>query len=107
MDLPEEAPALMLFTSGTTGKPKGVTMSHGALAATAAALEEAWGWRAEDRLVPVLPLHHTHGVTAALFGALWARARVRVCPFDAARGGALFADNPAFKAAPSTPPPRP
>jgi malonyl-CoA/methylmalonyl-CoA synthetase len=78
-----EAPALMLFTSGTTGRPKGVVTSHAALAATCASLEEAWGWRPDDRLLHVLPLHHTHGVVVALLGALWAGASVRFAPFDA------------------------
>jgi malonyl-CoA/methylmalonyl-CoA synthetase len=70
-------PALMLFTSGTTGKPKGVVLSHAGVAATCASLHEAWGWRADDRLLHVLPLHHTHGVIVALLGGLWAGARVR------------------------------
>jgi malonyl-CoA/methylmalonyl-CoA synthetase len=74
----------MLYTSGTTGRPKGVRLSHGALAAAARALHEAWRWRADDRLLHVLPLHHTHGVVVALLGALWAGAEVRFTPFAAA-----------------------
>jgi malonyl-CoA/methylmalonyl-CoA synthetase len=76
-------PALMLFTSGTTGKPKGVVLSHAAVAATCASLHEAWGWRRDDRLLHVLPLHHTHGVIVALLGALWAGAGVRFTGFEA------------------------
>jgi malonyl-CoA/methylmalonyl-CoA synthetase len=79
------APALMLYTSGTTGRPRGVVLSHGAVAATVGALEEAWGWRREDRLLHVLPLHHTHGVIVALLGGLWAGACVQLQAFDAAR----------------------
>ncbi len=78
-----EAPAIMLFTSGTTGKPKGVVLSHGAVAATLEALHGAWRWRREDRLLHTLPLHHTHGVVVALLGALWAGAEVRFSTFDA------------------------
>jgi malonyl-CoA/methylmalonyl-CoA synthetase len=78
--LDDAAPALMLFTSGTTGKPKGVVLSHGAVAATCSSLHQAWGWRRDDRLLHVLPLHHTHGVIVALLGALWAGARVRFEP---------------------------
>jgi malonyl-CoA/methylmalonyl-CoA synthetase len=94
-------PALMLFTSGTTGKPKGVTMSHGALAATLAALEQAWGWRRDDRLLHVLPLHHTHGVVVALFGALWAGAATRFAVFDGGRIWELFAGSTVFMAVPT------
>jgi malonyl-CoA/methylmalonyl-CoA synthetase len=78
-------PALMLFTSGTTGKPKGVVLSHAGVAATCASLHQAWGWRADDRLLHVLPLHHTHGVIVALLGALWAGAQVRFTTFEARR----------------------
>src|SRR5262245_45833214 len=63
--------ALMLYTSGTTGRPKGVRLTHAALAATVTSLEHAWRWRRDDRLLHVLPLHHTHGLVVALLGALW------------------------------------
>ena len=78
----DEVDALMLFTSGTTGRPKGVVTSHGALAAATASLHQAWGWRPDDHLLHVLPLHHTHGVVVALLGALWAGASVSFAPFD-------------------------
>lgn len=78
-----DAPAIMLFTSGTTGKPKGVVLSHGGVAATLSALEEAWRWQRSDRLLHVLPLHHTHGVIVALLGAMWVGAQVRFSAFDA------------------------
>ncbi|HEY2904039.1 MAG TPA: acyl-CoA synthetase [Polyangia bacterium] len=94
-------PALMLFTSGTTGKPKGVTLSHAALAASLSSLENAWGWRADDRLLHVLPLHHTHGVVVALLGALWAGARARFAAFDAPRVWTLLADSTVFMAVPT------
>jgi malonyl-CoA/methylmalonyl-CoA synthetase len=77
------APAIMLYTSGTTGRPKGVRLSHAAVAATVASLETAWRWRADDRLLHVLPLHHTHGLIVAALGALWAGAEARFAPFDA------------------------
>ena len=69
--------ALMLYTSGTTGRPKGVRLTHAALAATVTSLEQAWRWRRDDRLLHVLPLHHTHGLIVALLGALWAGAETR------------------------------
>ena len=73
----------MLYTSGTTGRPKGVRLTHAALAATVTSLEQAWRWRRDDRLLHVLPLHHTHGLIVALLGALWAGAETR---FMAVRG---------------------
>ncbi len=78
-----EPAALMLFTSGTTGKPKGVMLSHAGVAATLESLAEAWRWRADDRLLCALPLYHTHGLIVALLGALWAGASVRFMSFDA------------------------
>jgi malonyl-CoA/methylmalonyl-CoA synthetase len=94
-------PALMLFTSGTTGKPKGVVLSHAGVAATCASLDRAWGWRADDRLLHVLPLHHTHGVIVALLGALWAGARVRFAAFEARRLWEQLAQATVFMAVPT------
>jgi malonyl-CoA/methylmalonyl-CoA synthetase len=97
----EGAPALMLFTSGTTGKPKGVVLSHGSVAATCRSLHEAWGWRPDDRLLHVLPLHHTHGVIVALLGALWAGASVRFTTFEARRLWGELAAASVFMAVPT------
>ena len=84
-DVTADSAALMLFTSGTTGKPKGVPLSHGAVAATLSSLAEAWHWSPDDRLLHTLPLHHTHGLIVALLGALWAGATIRFETFDATR----------------------
>ena len=69
-----EAPALLTFTSGTTGRPKGVLLTHGNLHATAETLRIAWRWTPEDRLVHALPLFHMHGLGVALHGTLQAGA---------------------------------
>jgi malonyl-CoA/methylmalonyl-CoA synthetase len=66
-----------------------------------ASLEGAWGWRADDRLLHVLPLHHTHGVVVALLGALWAGASARFAAFEAPRVWTLLADSTVFMAVPT------
>lgn len=71
--LPEVADsrrALILYTSGTTGRPKGAVSTHASIAANIESLVEAWGWQANDRILHVLPLHHTHGIVNALLCAL-------------------------------------
>lgn len=67
-------PAVVLYTSGTTGRPKGAVTSHDALWAGVEALHEAWGWTEDDVLFHALPLFHVHGLFVALFGALRAGA---------------------------------
>jgi len=62
--------AMILYTSGTTGPPKGVMISRDAIAADLDALAEAWGWTADDTLVHGLPLFHVHGLVLGVLGAL-------------------------------------
>ncbi|WP_298212464.1 AMP-binding protein [Ferrimicrobium sp.] len=66
--------ALMLYTSGTTGKPKGVPLSHRNLLATARSVLAAWEWSREDSLLLTLPLHHMHGLGVGIHGTLCAGA---------------------------------
>ncbi|MDQ6692286.1 MAG: AMP-binding protein, partial [Candidatus Dormibacteraeota bacterium] len=68
--LKPEEPALLLYTSGTTGRPKGALLDHGNLLAQARGVVEAWRWQREDRLVLALPLFHVHGLAIALNGSL-------------------------------------
>lgn len=65
-----EAPALIVYTSGTTGPPKGVVLPRRAISSTLDALEEAWQWTAEDVLVHALPLFHVHGLILGILGPL-------------------------------------
>ena len=75
--------ALMLYTSGTTGKPKGVVTTHGNVAAQIQMLIDAWEWTAEDRALLVLPLHHVHGFINVLGCAIAAGASCEMLPqFD-------------------------
>ena len=70
--------ALIVYTSGTTGRPKGAVHTHRSLLAGVTALHRAWGWQPEDRLVLTLPLFHVHGLVAGLFGTLTAGAAATV-----------------------------
>ncbi|OBK16133.1 acyl-CoA synthetase [Mycobacterium asiaticum] len=70
---PEPSPdalAMVVYTSGTTGLPKGVQLSRRAIAADLDALAEAWQWTPEDVLVHGLPLYHIHGLVLGLVGSL-------------------------------------
>jgi len=85
--LPAVAPerrAMMLYTSGTTGRPKGVVTTNANLISQVTCLTDAWGWVPDDRILLVLPLHHLHGILNVLTCALWAGAVCEMFPaFDA------------------------
>ena len=66
--------ALILYTSGTTGKPKGVVTLHQNIQAQVTSLVSAWEWTSKDRILHVLPLHHIHGIINVLICALWSGA---------------------------------
>lgn len=76
--------ALMVYTSGTTGRPKGVVTTHGNIDAQVSSLVSAWEWTDADRALLVLPLHHVHGIINVLCSALRAGAACEILPrFDA------------------------
>ncbi len=66
----DEATALIVYTSGTTGPPKGALLSRRALDANLDALAGAWEWTADDTLAHALPLFHVHGLVLGLLGPL-------------------------------------
>lgn len=69
-------PALLLYTSGTTGKPKGAMITHRNLIFNIQTLRSLWAWDEKDVLLHVLPLFHIHGLAIALHGALLAGSPV-------------------------------
>jgi len=80
-----ERRAMILYTSGTTSKPKGVVTTHTNIAAQINSLVEAWEWSADDRILLCLPLHHVHGIINVVGCALWSGASCAMLPrFDAA-----------------------
>ena len=78
-DLPVEpsTPAILPYTSGTTGRPKGAPLSQSNLASNATALVETWGFSSDDVLIHILPLFHVHGLVVALNCALAVGAQMR------------------------------
>ncbi len=83
--LAADATAVILYTSGTTGSPKGAMLSHTNLAANALALHRAWGFRADDVLLHALPIFHIHGLFVACHCVLLNGGKMIFLPkFDAA-----------------------
>ena len=87
--------ALIMYTSGTTGPPKGAVLSHAAIASCLDGLADAWAWTADDVLVHGLPLFHVHGLVLGVIGALRRGSRLvhtgRPTPERyAAAGGSLY-----------------
>ncbi|HEX2403703.1 MAG TPA: acyl-CoA synthetase, partial [Acidimicrobiia bacterium] len=80
----EERRAMILFTSGTTGRPKGVVTTHANIEAQIRSLIEAWEWDSDDRILLTLPLHHIHGIVNVIGCALWSGARCDILPSFAA-----------------------
>ena len=77
--LPELTPArraMILYTSGTTSKPKGVVTTHAHIAAQIESLIKAWAWHPSDRIPLFLPMHHIHGIINVTSCALWAGATI-------------------------------
>jgi malonyl-CoA/methylmalonyl-CoA synthetase len=67
---PPESPAIVVYTSGTTGPPKGVVLPRRAVASNLDALARAWRWTADDVVAQALPLFHVHGLVLGVLGPL-------------------------------------
>ena len=97
--------ALLVYTSGTTGRPKGALLTHGNLLSSATGVNAAWRWQPDDRLLLTLPLFHLHGLGVGLNGSLCAGSSIVLRPkFDlddvvarcAGKGVSLFFGVPAM-----------
>ncbi|KAJ8941724.1 hypothetical protein NQ318_023320 [Aromia moschata] len=71
----DSSDALILYTSGTTGSPKGVRLSHKNLQCQITTLLDAWKWSPNDVLLHTLPLHHIHGIVNALLCPMYVGAK--------------------------------
>lgn len=75
--------AVILYTSGTTGRPKGAMITHGNLAANGLALQQAWQWQQQDVLLHALPIFHIHGLFVACHNVLLGGSKMLfVAKFD-------------------------
>jgi malonyl-CoA/methylmalonyl-CoA synthetase len=95
--LTPESPAAILYTSGTTGRPKGALLDHGSLLAQGRGALEVWRWTDQDTLVHALPLFHLHGLGMGLHGTLLSGGSAVLIPFapetvvhELTHGGTMF-----------------
>lgn len=88
-----EGDALMLYTSGTTSRPKGVVLTHQNLVSQFRILSSAWNVTAEDHALLTLPLHHVHGIVNVVLTTLFVGGEVTMLPrFDAEQVKARLTD---------------
>ncbi|MFW6023142.1 MAG: class I adenylate-forming enzyme family protein [Myxococcota bacterium] len=94
LDGPPEGAAMVLYTSGTTGTPKGARITHASLMThTAALVHHTLRLGADDRVLGTLPLTHSFGIRMAILAPFYAGARCVLVPrFDAASTFALLRD---------------
>ncbi len=76
-ELGDEAPALIVYTSGTTGAPKGVVLPRRAITSNLDALAAVWAWSEDDVVVHGLPLFHVHGLVLGILGPVRLGGTVR------------------------------
>ena len=79
--LDASSPAAILYTSGTTGRPKGALLDHGNFLAQGRGALEVWRWTSQDTLVHALPLFHLHGLGMGLHGTLLSGSKAVLVSF--------------------------
>ena len=88
----EQRRAMIIYTSGTTSRPKGVVSTHLNIKAQIKSMTEAWEWSGGDSILNVLPLHHLHGILNVVLCSVWSGARcVMMDGFDSQRVWERFA----------------
>ncbi|CAB4061957.1 ACSF3 [Lepeophtheirus salmonis] len=86
--------ALILYTSGTSGSPKGVWITHRNIEAQVSGMIKFWAWTSDDHILHVLPLYHLHGLINCLLVPLSIGARVKMLPgFDAKKVWSSYLTN--------------
>jgi malonyl-CoA/methylmalonyl-CoA synthetase len=94
--------AVILYTSGTTGRSKGAMLSHGNMLSNAQVLKTYWGWQPGDVLMHVLPIFHIHGLFVAVHGALLNGSKmIWMAKFDPRRVLARLPDATVFMGVPT------
>ena len=94
--------AALLYTSGTTGRPKGAMLTHANLSSNARVLHSAWGFREGDVLLHMLPIFHTHGLFVACHTSLLNGSPMIFCPrFDPAEARLLLPRATVFMGVPT------
>jgi malonyl-CoA/methylmalonyl-CoA synthetase len=74
--VPADAPAALMYTSGTTGRPKAAIITHGNILSNGEALREHWRWSARDVPLHTLPLYHLHGLFVATMPSLLSGSKI-------------------------------
>ena len=80
IEVSKDTPAAILYTSGTTGQPKGAVLTHGNLASNGITLQRIWGFQPEDVLLHVLPVFHVHGLFVAVHCAMLSGSKILYLP---------------------------
>ncbi len=101
IDVIASDPALIIYSSGTTGWPKGIVHTHGNLLTAMRALQSCWRFTADDVVLNVLPLFHIHGLAFATLMPLLAGASVTIDDFEPPRTLAALRDCTVFMSVPT------
>src|SRR5262249_31702428 len=94
-------PCLLMYSSGTTGWPKGIVHTHGNMASALLALRTCWQFTADDVVLNVLPLYHIHGLAFATLVPLLSGACVVLDEFEPQRTMRQIGDCSVFMAVPT------